>query len=116
MTPIMTDYEFGDVVVVPFPFSDLGTTKRRPAVVASSAAYNRIRPDLIILAITTHWGPSQSTLEVPIIHWNEAGLLKRSLFKPVLTTITKSLVARKLGRLAEADQQALRKLLNDVLG
>jgi len=34
--PTTTDYEFGDVILVPFPFTDQRTTKRRPAVVVSS--------------------------------------------------------------------------------
>lgn len=49
----MTGYEFGDVVLVPFPFTDQSAVKKRPAVVISSDAYHRERPDLIIMAITT---------------------------------------------------------------
>ena len=40
----MTGYEFGDVVLVPFPFTDQSAIKRRPAIVISSAAYHRARP------------------------------------------------------------------------
>jgi mRNA interferase MazF len=29
-------FEFGDVVLVPFPFTDQTTSKKRPAVVVSS--------------------------------------------------------------------------------
>ena len=29
----MTNYERGDVILVPFPFSDQSTTKKRPAVI-----------------------------------------------------------------------------------
>ena len=47
----MTGYEFGDLVPAPFPFTDQSTVKRRPAVVISSAAYHRARPDLLIMAI-----------------------------------------------------------------
>ena len=32
-------YRFGDVIVVPFPFTDQIATKKRPAVVVSSEAY-----------------------------------------------------------------------------
>lgn len=49
----MTGCEFGNVLFVPFPFTDQSTTKRRPAVVVSSATYHRERPDLVILAITS---------------------------------------------------------------
>ncbi len=47
----MTGYEFGDLVPAPFPFTDQSTVKRRPAVVISSAASHRARPDLLIMAI-----------------------------------------------------------------
>lgn len=49
----MTNYEFGDVVLVPFPFTDLTTIKKRPAVVVSSADYQRERSDLILIAVTS---------------------------------------------------------------
>jgi mRNA interferase MazF len=51
--PTTTGYEFGDVVLVPFPFTDQRTTKRRPAVVVRSERYHQERPDLIILAVTS---------------------------------------------------------------
>lgn len=51
--PTMTAYEFGDVVLVPFPFTDQTATKKRPAVVVSSAAYNLNRPDIILMAVTS---------------------------------------------------------------
>jgi mRNA interferase MazF len=46
-------YRFGDVIVVRFPFTDQTATKKRPAVVISSEAYQRERPDLILMAITS---------------------------------------------------------------
>jgi len=45
----MTNSEFGGIVLVPFPFTDQSTIKKRPAVVISSTAYNTERPDLIII-------------------------------------------------------------------
>lgn len=50
--PTKIDYEFGDVVLVAFPFTDQATAKKRPAVVVSSVACNRNRPDMIIMAVT----------------------------------------------------------------
>jgi hypothetical protein len=45
----------------------------------------------------------------------EAGLLRASVMKPVLATIERGLVPRKLGRLAEQDRHVLRKL-DELLG
>ena len=44
---------FGDVVLVPFPFTDQSGIKKRPAVVVSSNNYNISRRDLLIMAITS---------------------------------------------------------------
>lgn len=45
----MLGYEFGDVVLVPFVFTDQSAAKRRPAVVVSGQAYHRERLDLVII-------------------------------------------------------------------
>lgn len=46
-------HAFGDVVLVPFPFTDQTGTKKRPAVIVSSSGYNTSRRDLMIMAITS---------------------------------------------------------------
>ncbi|HEY6644283.1 hypothetical protein [Povalibacter sp.] len=33
-------FQFGDVVLVPFPFTDQSASKQRPGVIVSSAAYH----------------------------------------------------------------------------
>jgi mRNA interferase MazF len=112
----MTSSDFGDLVLVPFPFTDQSTTKRRPAVVVSSAAYHRERPDLVILAVTSQVRPVAGLGEVAIAKWREAGLLKPSVFKPVVATIERRLVVRTLGKLTEEDRGALRRVLAEILG
>lgn len=114
--PSMISYEFGDIVLAPFPFTDQTSSKKRPAVVVSSAAYHRERPDLIIMAITSQIRPSATFGEVIITDWQAAGLLKPSAIKPILTSIEKGLILRKLGRLEEADRQQLREALQKILG
>ena len=94
--------KFGDIVLVPFPFTDQTASKRRPAVVVSSDAYHRERQDVIVVAITSRTArPAASIGDVPIEEWREAGLLKASLIKPVFTTVEQSLILRTLGASAE---------------
>ncbi len=112
----MTRFEFGDVVLVPFPFTDQSATKKRPAVVISSPAYNAARPDLIIMAVTSQLKPTNSFGEVIVDQWREAGLLKPSAIKPVITTIEKGLVIKSMGKLSGEDQRSLREAVGVIVG
>jgi mRNA interferase MazF len=88
----MISYDFGDVVLVPFPFTDQTTSKRRPAIVISSEAYQRSRPDIILIAVTSQAKPAGLFGELPVTEWQKAGLLKPSVIKPVVASVEKSLV------------------------
>ena len=114
--PNTTSYSFGDVVLVPFPFTDQTMTKKRPAVVVSSNAYNSARPDVVVMAITGHLSVSPRIGEVVVTEWKHAGLLKASTIKPILATIEKTLIIHGLGQLGERDIQALKNALSKILG
>jgi mRNA interferase MazF len=105
--PPTTGFEFGDVVLVPFPFTDQSTTKKRPAVVVSSSGYNANRPDLVVMAISSRVRMPVSFGEVILEDWKGAGLLAPSVVKPVLATIERGLILRRLGRLVPGDLVAL---------
>ena len=109
-------FEFGDVVLVPFPFTDQTASKRRPAIVASKRGYNTARPDLIVMAITSQMRPSAGLGETWVADWRGAGLLKPSSIKPVLATIEQRLILRQLGMLRPDDQAALRQSIREIIG
>ena len=113
--PSTTTYSFGDVVLVPFPFTDQSATKKRPAVVVSSDAYNRARPDIILMAITGHLSDYPRIGEVIVSGWKEAGLLKASTIKPILATIENDQIIRKFGRLTQSDSLLLKNALKAIL-
>ena len=79
----MTTYSFGDLVLVPFPFTDQSGVKKRPAVTVSSADYNRYRPDIVIMAVTSQMRSADYFGDIPVSDWQQAGLLKPSVIKPL---------------------------------
>jgi len=111
-----TDFQFGDILLVPFPFTDQTAVKQRPAVVVSSSAYHRDRPDLILMAVTSQVRPGNKIGEAVVTKWKEAGLIKPSVFKPLLTTTERGLIRRKLGSLVDEDRAALRTMLGEIIG
>ena len=68
---------------------------------------------MAIISQLRHLG---KTGEAEVGDWREAGLLKPSLIKPILATIEKNLVLKKLGRLSEMDRHTLRETLRLILG
>jgi mRNA interferase MazF len=111
----MTTYKFGDVLLVPFIFTDQTTSKKRPAIVISSNDYNSARPDLIVIGVSSQINNPLLYGEMEIKEWQFAGLLKVSVVKSVITTIEKSLMIRHLGRLQNSDRDSLEYLLKFIL-
>lgn len=107
---------FGEVVLVPFPFTDQSGTKKRPAVIISSSGYNANRRDLVIMAITSQVRQPLGFGEALINDWQAAGLIKPSVLKPVVTTIEQGLVVRTLGTLSANDLRALREVVSQAIG
>ena len=68
------EFQRGDVVLVPFPFSDLSTTKVRPAVVVSGSLYHATEPDLILSALTSKIKSATAPLDYVLTDWQVAGL------------------------------------------
>lgn len=44
----------GDIVLIPVPFTDLTSCKRRPVIVISSDHYNTSGPDMVVVAMTSN--------------------------------------------------------------
>jgi len=109
-------FEFGDVVLVPFPFTSQTASKQRPAVVVSTRAYNLAKPDIVMMAITSQLRPTPALGEVWLSQWQAANLIKPSAIKPVFATLEQAMIIRQLGTLDAADQAALRQVIPQILG
>jgi len=112
----MTLYERGDIVLVPFPFSNQTALKKRPAVIVSSNLYNNCSADIVIMAITSQIEKTTGVGECLIKDWSPAGLLKPSAIKPAISTIEQTLVLKKLGKLFADDLASMENALKDLLG
>ena len=98
----MQSYSAGDVVVVPFPFTDKFASNRRPALVCSRASFNGETGHVVLAMITTSSHPGWPG-DVPIRDMAGAGLPAPSVVRWKLFTLDASLIIRRTGRLAPRD-------------
>jgi mRNA interferase MazF len=110
----MAKFVAGDVVVVPFPFSDLSESKRRPALVLAVLAGN----DLILCQITSQNVRDSYSVEISDLDFVSGGLSKTSNIRPNrLFTADRSIVMYKAGELSvEKLQLAIKKLITIIGG
>ncbi len=107
----MTLYNRGDVVLVPFPFSERQGVKRRPALIVSSDAYNAATGEVIVAQLTSRVNAPSRPGDHRIGSWEQAGLLAPSLARARLATLHSSLILRRLGTMPEEDMRAFERAL-----
>ena len=93
------------VVVVPFPFTDKPTAKRRPALIVSTGWFND-RHSQFMLAMITSARHSAWPSDVRLQEWRAARLTAPCVVRFKLFTLDVSLILEAIGVLAEPDRQA----------
>ena len=99
-----------DVILVPFPLTNLASQKIRPALQLSNAT----DADVIFCAISTK---KHSGFDITIAPTNKNGLKRISYIRTnKIATIEKQLVLAKLGTLETACTQSVKKKLLKIFG
>lgn len=92
----MAEFIKGDVVVVPFPFSDLSAAKRRPALVLAALEGD----DLILCQITSKAVRDSYSVSIEDLHFKEGGLKQPSNIRPNrIFTADSHIVRYRIGHL-----------------
>ena len=89
-----------DVVLLPIPFTDLSSSKVRPAIVVGHGSWPG---DLFVVPVTSQL----SNADLPINEWQAAGLNVPSGIKGQICTIEDHLVRKVVGSISDLDCAAL---------
>lgn len=101
----------GDVVVLPFPFSDLSATKKRPAVVIAALQGD----DIILCQITSTARSDEYSVLLKQSDFNSGRLPVESIIRPNrVFTADKSIILYKAGTLNEFKIKEIEKVLIDI--
>lgn len=102
-------FQFGEIVLLAFPYTDNSAIKKRPALILLDTGDG----DVLVARVTTQ--SYASPYEITLTGWEAAGLLAPSFVKVnKLATLKTSLIEKKLGKLADPDLEAVREKLNLV--
>jgi mRNA-degrading endonuclease toxin of MazEF toxin-antitoxin module len=106
--------DFGDVVVVPFPFADLTVEKRRPSLILSHTSFNTSHAHSICAMITTA-ARSKWPSDIPIEELGPAGLTRPCVIRWKLFTLPNASLLRRAGRLAPRDRDNVVTAARNIL-
>ena len=105
-------YKKWDIVLVPFPFTDLSASKKRPALVVSPNEYNKGH-DIVIAFITSKIDVKSRMGDYQIQEWEKANLPKPSLIRMKFATIDKAIIVKQFGRLTNKDIKLFKDKLSN---
>jgi mRNA-degrading endonuclease toxin of MazEF toxin-antitoxin module len=103
-----------DLVVVPFPFTDVAGAKRRPALVLSAAGFNKAAGHAILAMITTARHSSWPG-DIPLTS-AATGLPKDCVVRLKLFTLDNRLIERLISKLPAKERSRVRTSLEMALG
>ncbi|MFZ4589589.1 MAG: type II toxin-antitoxin system PemK/MazF family toxin [Ignavibacteria bacterium] len=89
-------YSQREIVLVPFPFSDLSTTKKRPVLIISNDDYNSKHDDVVVCVITSNKFKDDFSVVIKDDNLEYGFLPEESTIKyHKLFTINKSKIVKK---------------------
>jgi mRNA interferase MazF len=111
----MKPFEPGEVVKVPFPYSETPVRKYRPALVVSSPELQEVHGLLWVLMITSaknrFWAG-----DVEITHLEEAGLPAPSVVRCAKIATIESSAATRIGVLRQTQFRLVSNMMQRALG
>ena len=104
----------GEIVLVPFPFTDSPEAKRRPALVVTPARFNREAGNSLMAMITSaahsRW-PGDIAIAPGLLGVKKPCVLRMKFF-----TIDDRLIVSAIGKLPAGERRKVRLFLDQLLG
>ncbi len=107
--------EQGDILLIPIPFTDLSSQKRRPVIVISNNGYNEKTEDIVVVAMTSNPVPADYSFTI-----TSSDLEKGTLNRPSkvrvdkIYTLSQSIVVKTFGQVNGATLERIRQTLQDL--
>lgn len=109
-------FEQGEIVIVPIPFTNLTSNKRRPALVISLKHYNYITDDLIVMAITSNLTDKEYCININNYDMETGDLLTDSQIRvDKIYTLSQSIVLKSIGKVNLGILEVINSKFNEII-
>jgi len=108
-----TQFNQGDIVIVPFPFSNLTSIRQRPVLILSKSSYSKECEDIITCGITSNLKDSKYSVLIDNFNLIEGNIPVKSRIKiDKLFTLEQSIVIKKIARI---NKETFKKVRQEFL-
>ncbi len=113
----MSTYRQRDIVLVPFPFSDLSSQKVRPVLILSNDAYNQQSADVVVCGLTTNLRPASYSVIVDVTDVEQPGTLrhKSKIKADAIASLEQSLLIKQIARLKSSVFRLVTAQIEDLI-
>jgi mRNA interferase MazF len=114
-------YNQRDIVLIPIPFTDLSSNKKRPVIIISNDNYNKNNLDIVVVALTSNLN-IENKYSIDIENYNlvEGKLPKKSRIRcDKIYTLSKNIVVKKFNKINQKTFEIIKNkielLINDKI-
>ena len=106
----------GEMVLIPVPFSDLQSKRRRPVIIISNELYNQKTEDIVVVAVTSNLEKKDYTILITQDDIEEGTLPQDSMVRvDKIYSLSQLIVIKGLGRIKQATFEKVVVLLNRLV-
>ena len=88
-----------NIILIPIPFTDLTSQKKRPAIIISNDNYNETHEDIVVAALTSNVEPRDFTITLTSDNLEVGTLKVTSMIRAdKIYTLNKSIVLKTFGK------------------
>ncbi len=93
-------YRQGEIVIAPFPFSDLSSVKQRPVLILSNNKDNKSSDDLITCGITSNLKKTKHSIMIDENSLESGAIPKKSMVKvDKIFTLEKTSIIKRVAKI-----------------
>src|SRR3990170_8908831 len=109
-------YKQRDIVLIPIPYTDLSSQKRRPVVIVSNDRYNNSFEDVVVVAVTSNLEAVKFSIPIENKDLDEGQLKVQSLIRPdKIYTLSKNIIIKKFGKVSKKIFERIKESIDIII-